>query len=103
VPQPLLADRVALLAADGIHGGDWMRWGTYGWIDWKWMGRGAAANLIQLFVFLLVAHFQPFSRGTIATLKAGYQPSGKPLGIGWEMNYPFLAPGVTYGVKSKGV
>jgi hypothetical protein len=44
----------------------------------------AAAYVIQFFVFLLVAHFQPFSRSRITTLKVAYQPSEKSLGKPWE-------------------
>jgi hypothetical protein len=44
----------------------------------------AAAYVIQFFVFLLVAHFQPFSRSTITALYVAYQPHEKSLGIARE-------------------
>jgi len=44
----------------------------------------AAAYVIQFFVFLLVAHFQPFSRSRITALRLAYQPSEKSLGKPWE-------------------
>jgi hypothetical protein len=57
-------------------------------VDRDRVALAAAADLVQLLIFLLVAHFQPFLRGRITTPYAAYQQSEKALGKGRERLFP---------------